>query len=355
MKKIKFLLLLSAVTILASCKKETPEPKEYLVDEGVFICNEGNFMSGNATLSFFNTKTNTISNQVFFNANNFPLGDVCQSMSIYGDYGFVVMNNSGKIMVININTFKHLATIGGLISPRYIEIISATKAYVTDFNNGQITVFNPSTFQKTGLINLGSSTEAICKLGNDVFVSSWSYNNKLYKINSLTNQVIDSLSLVIQPNSMVIDKNNKLWVLSDGGFEGSPYGWEKAAITRINPESFEIELVLEFTDKNSSPTKLCINGSKDTLFYLNGGWGEAMVESGICKMSILDNMLPANAFIPQGNRLFYGLAIDPKSGIVYVSNAVDYVQKGWMYRFSSQGQIIDSCMVDIGPGNFCFK
>ena len=228
MKILNVLFFLLFISVFSSCKKETPDPQEYVVDEGVFICNEGNFMSGNATLSFLNTKTKTIYNQVFFNANNFPLGDVCQSMAIYGDYGFVVMNNSGKIMVINTNTFKHIATISSLISPRYIEIISPNKAYVTDYNSGSISIINPANFQITGTISIGSTTEAICKLGNDVFVSSWSFSNKVFKINSLTNQVEDSLTLVIQPNSMLIDKNNKLWVLSDGGFEGSPYGWEKS-------------------------------------------------------------------------------------------------------------------------------
>lgn len=355
MKYFLNLLFLFFITIFISCKKEPPETKEYLVEEGVFICNEGNFMSGNSSLSFFNSKTNKIFNQVFFNANNFPLGDVCQSMSIYGDYGFIVVNNSGKIIVINTHTFKYKATIAGLISPRYVEIISSSKAYITDYNSGVISIFDPMTFQKTGTINVGSSTEAICKLGNDVFISSWSYNNKVFKINSISNQVVDSLEVVIQPNSMVIDKNNKLWVLSDGGFEGSPYGWEKPAITRINPLSFEMEQVYEFPNKNSSPTKLSINGTKDTLYYLNGGWGETLSQSGVCQMAITDNNLPSNILIPQGARLFYGLAIDPLKNIVYVSDAVDYIQKGWIYRFKTNGSIIDSCKVDIGPSSFCFK
>ncbi len=353
MKYLKCLFFI--LPILVSCKKEKPQTKEYLVDEGVFICNEGNFMSGNASLSFFNTKTNKLYNKVFYNANNFPLGDVCQSMAIYGDYGFVVINNSGKIMVINTNTFKYIATINDLISPRYIEIISSSKAFVTDYNSGIITVFNPTTFQKTATISIGSSTEAICSLNNYIFVSSWSYNNKVFKIDATTNQVVDSLSVVIQPNSVVIDKNNKLWVLSDGGFEGSPYGWEKAAITRIDPFSFEIEQVFEFPNKNSSPTKLCINGSKDTLYYLNGGWGETYSQSGVCKMAISDNSLPQHVLITQGNHLFYGLSIDPHNNILYVSDAVDYIQKGWVFRYKSNGSIIDSCKVDIGPGSFCFK
>ncbi len=350
--KLFFIILIS---IFMSCKKEPPETKEYQVDEGVFICNEGNFMSGNSSLSFFNTKTNVIYNQVFFNANNFPLGDVCQSMFIYGDYGFIVVNNSGKIIVIDKKTFKYKASITGLVSPRFIEVVSSTKAYVTDYNSGIISVFNPMTFQKTGTINIGISTEAICKINTDIFVSSWSYNNKIFKINSLNNKVVDSLIVVIQPNSMVIDKNNKLWILSDGGFEGSPYGWEKAAITRINPLSFEIEHVYEFSDKNCSPTKLSINGTKDTLYYLNGGWGATQSQTGVCKMALTDDNLPINVLIPQGARLFYGLSIDPQKNVVYVSDAVDYVQKGWVYRFKTNGSIIDSCKVDIGPANFCFK
>ena len=62
--------------------------------DGLFICNEGNFQYGNATLSYYNPETKTVQNEIFYRANAMKLGDVCQSMIIRDGIGWVVVNNS---------------------------------------------------------------------------------------------------------------------------------------------------------------------------------------------------------------------------------------------------------------------
>ena len=43
--------------------------------DGLFICNEGNFQYGNATLSYYNPETKVVENEVFYRANAMKLGD----------------------------------------------------------------------------------------------------------------------------------------------------------------------------------------------------------------------------------------------------------------------------------------
>jgi hypothetical protein len=153
----------------------------------------------------------------------------------------------------------------------------------------------------------------------------------------------------------VLDKNNKIWVLSDGGLASLPGGKVKACLTRIDPETFKIEKEFIFSDLNSAPTRLCMNNGKDSLYFLNGSWGSSVSNGGVYRMSVNDVVLPSSPWVPENGKLFYALGVDPRNGNVYVSDAVDYMQPGWVYRYSSQAVVLDSFKTDIIPSAFCFK
>lgn len=351
-KHIKLLLL--SVTILFSCEEEI-HFQNFFQEEGVFITNEGNFTYGNASLSFYNPQSKQVLNQVFKEANGFPVGDVLQSMVLMDSLAFLVVNNSGKILVINANTFRHAGIISGLVSPRQMLIVNAGKAYISDMYANAITIINPRTYTKTGTIPLKKGSESMVKYGNYVFVSNWSKQNTIQRIATATDKLVDSLVVTKQPNSMVLDRNNKLWVLSDGGLASLPGGKVKACLTRVNPETFKIEKEYVFPDLNSAPTRLCMNSRKDTLFFLNGSWGSSVTNGGVYRMPVNSDVLPTAPFIPENNKLFYALGVDPRNGDIFLSDAIDYQQPGWVFRYSSGATVIDSFKTDIIPSSFCFK
>lgn len=366
LKKIAIGILAAAAGFLvASCQKENTNPNTSVIHgNGVFICHEGTYMFGNATLSFYDPVTKQVENQIFYNANNVPLGDVCLSMTIRGKLGYAVINNSGKIYAFDTDTFLHQGTLEGLTSPRYIHFVSDSKAYVSSLYSPALTVFDPLTLRVTGSIVMGfhagpggvNGTEQMVACGGDLFVCSWSYNNKVFRIDTATDRLADSIEVAKQPNSMVLDCNNKLWVLSDGGYPGSPYGQEAAALTRIDARTFTIEQVLVFPDIDSSPRQLMIDGSGERLFFINGRWKSGKgTPGGVFAMTVTDNRLPDVPFIPEGESCFYGLGIDPVSGDIYVSDAVDYIQRGWVLHYTADGQPVDRFRTDIVPGSFCVK
>ncbi len=331
--------------------------------KGVFIINEGNFMYGNASLSYYNTETKEILNNVFYKTNALPLGDVAQSMVIRDSLGYIVVNNSGKIYVININNFKYVGKITGLTSPRYIHFVNNEKAYITDLYAKKITVINPKTFTIIDSINVNNNepqfyqhpTEQMVQSGKFLFVNCWSYDNKILVINTETDELTDSIELTKQPNSLQIDKNNKLWVLSDGGYAGSSYGQDNAALTKIDIKTLSIETVFEFEDINANPSKLCINRTKDTLYYIYSNLGSNINNRGVYKMAINSNILPQMPFIAENSKLYYGLGIDLYNSNIYISDAIDYVQPGNIYIYNSQGIGIDTIRAGIIPNSFCFN
>ena len=72
-------------------------------------------------------------------------------------------------------------------------------------------------------------------------------------------------------------------------------------------------------------------------------------------MDVNAERLPLRPFLPYNNTLYYGLTINPKNGDVYVADAIDYVQKGMVYRYSKDGELLDQFYVGIIPGAFCWK
>ena len=106
--------------------------------EGLFICNEGNFQYGNATLSYYDPTSKTVQNEIFYRANAMKLGDVAQSMVIRDSIGWLVVNNSHVVFAIDINTFKEVGRITNLTSPRYIHFLSDEKAYITQIWDNRI-------------------------------------------------------------------------------------------------------------------------------------------------------------------------------------------------------------------------
>lgn len=352
--KIKSMLTIFLFsTLLGGCMKWEYGLEEIFDNkgEGLFITNEGNFQYGNASLSYYNPTTKTVENEVFYRANAMKLGDVAQSMTIHNNTGWIVVNNSHVVFAIDTQTFKETGRITNLTSPRYIHFVSDEKAYVTQLWDNRIFIVNPKRYEIVGHIvcpNMtmeSGSTEQMVQYGKYVFVNCWSYQNRILKIDTETDKVVDELTVGIQPTSLVLDCNNKLWTLTDGGYDGSPYGYEVPSLYRIDAETFTIEKQFKFS-ANDTPSELQTNTSKDKIYWLN---------NDVWAMNVTDENLPAKSFLENEGTIYYGLTICPHTGDVYVADAIDYNQQGKIYRYSKEGQLIDEFYVGITPGAFCWK
>ncbi len=349
----RLVLFLFAGTLIGSCEDEFGEvnkTKSMFQDgTGVFIINEGNYGAGNGSLSFLNFDSLKIYNGVFQMANNRPLGDVPYSMTIMNDKAWVVVNNSGKIEIINLTDMKSTDTLTGFVSPRYVLPLSRQKVYISDFYSDKVAVVNPQTLQVTRQISIGRCSEQMLLAENKVFVAFWSNfpypsleNNQLLVINAETDALSDSIQVGKEPNSMVLDKNGKIWVLCSGGFMGDEF----PTLWQIDPNSHEILKKLTFPDIYTSPTHLCKNQAGDSLFFLS---------LDIYGMHVNAANLPETPILQSEGRYYYSLAVAPGTSDILLSDAIDYQQQGIIYHYSAHGTLKGSYQAGIIPGNFTFN
>jgi len=347
-----------SILVISSCSKErirpepgppTPPPDDSTTfSEGFFVVNEGNFNWGNASVTYIENSTGTAIQNVFEEVNHRPLGDVAQSMKIMNNKGFIVMNVSNRVEVVDIKTFKTIKSIDGFNSPRYIEFVDSTKAYVTNLYK-DISVVDLQTMTITKTIKTPEWTEGMVRYNQYMFVTCIGEFNepsskrkaKLLILDTKEDKIIDSIPTATEPIGIVIDKKLKLWVLCSGGWDG----FSAPALIRVNPDLRQVEKAFSFPTSDV-PSRLDINPTKDTIYYL---------QNGIYQMPVTASATPTQPLVFSGNRLFYGMAIHPVDGTIYATDAIDYVQDGSAFQFSSStGTQMHAWLTGRIPGSFCF-
>jgi hypothetical protein len=340
----KLLVFMAVIALFStSCetndasKKETPSQFQ----NGVFILNEGVFKMNNASLSFFSFDSAKVYNDVYAQLNGGKLGDVAQSMNIIDNKAFIVMNNSGKIVVLDLQTGKLIKEINGFTSPRYILPVSSEKAYVSDLYGSEIKIVNLVSLEISGKIPAFTSTEQMVLYKKNVFVCNWSNGQAIEVINTESDTKIKEIKVSLEPGSMVMDVNHKIWVLCSGGFTGA----QKPALVKIDAETQAIEKTFTFTKEGSYPSRLALNQTSDSLYF---------IDTDMYKMSTNATELPSTAFLLANGKVFYNLGINPKNGDIFVSDVKEYAQIGTVYQYTKSGNLLRKFDAGIIPSFFFF-
>ena len=136
---------------------------------------------------------------------------------IIDNKGFIVVNNSSKIEVVDISNFKSLGSISPFNSPRYILPISKNKAYVSDLYEGKISIIDPEQQTIIGSISTGGWTEEMHLANNKAFVCHMD-SAQILVIDVQSDQIINRIKTPVEPNKILQDVNGNLWVACSGGF-----------------------------------------------------------------------------------------------------------------------------------------
>jgi len=355
MKKLFRPLLLSAafISFLASCSDNNTIAPAPTGGSGqyAFVINEGNYTNGTGSVSRFDKNTKALTVDAFGSANKGAvLGSVVQSMGIIGTTGYVVVNNSNKIEVVSLPDFKSKATISGLNQPRYFlqSPTNLLKGYVTEwlggpapapYTAGRVSFIDLTTNKVTGSVPVGTNPERMAVVNGILYVAN-SSSSFLSAISDANGGPIGTVALPSPASEIVVDKNNSMWVLC-----GSDYGSQPATLLHFNaaPNSMNIQQRFAFPSASAGGGGLRISPDGQQLYY---GYGQ-----GEYRMSITDTALPTTPLIP---RSFYGFDIDPTTGQLYATDALNYSSPGRLIRYQPNGTKLDSATVQVSPNGVVF-
>lgn len=332
--------------LLSSCVKDKPQdPVKTAVnvdpEKRVLVINEGGFQNNNADISLYDPVSGAVANDYYkLQNNNAVLGDICQSITKYNNYYYLVINNSHKVVVVNASDFVKTAEISGFNSPRYLLPITYNKAYVSDIYASSIQVVDLNTNTITGSIPCINGTEEMALIYNKAFVTNIN-SDYCYVINTTTDAITDSIQVGRGASSITLDRNARVWVLASGSGSLGQNG----KLIRINPVTLQVEQSLSF-NAGERPNSLRINKTRDTLYYLNNGVNQFLITSGT---------LPSTPLVNEGSKIYYGLGINPKDYTIYVSDAIDYVQKSKIEVYNANGSFKTNFTAGFISNGFVFE
>ena len=351
MKKLKVyvLILVTIVSVsFSSCDDDDDQPKGKF-EEGVFVVNEGNFQDANGTISHISPE-DTVTQDLFGTVNNgLALGDVVQSMSIDGEFAYIVVNNSNKMEVVNANTFEAEYTLKNVSLPRYFTTLDGI-GYLTEWVSfsepGRVAIIDLQNHVITESITTDFGAENIIAHQGKLYVSN-NFTNTVSVIDPVGKNVIKTIEVGNSPGELLVDNQNMLWVVCAGAYQA-----DDGELVQLDPAKSDDEAansVLKTVELHVNvSSKAAINKAKNKIFYYKG--------NSVYALSTSDTEAPASALFtePQASS-FYGIGIDPENDVLYMADSKSFAGNGTVYRYSVSGSVMDNFTAGVGPNSFAFK
>jgi len=236
--------------------------------------------------------------------------------------------------VVDRLTLQKKGTIEGLPSPRQMVYTgNGNLWYVSNLFSQHLYIVNTVSMQIEDMIFTGNSTDPMLKVNNVLYLPLTQTNNLLIKKDG--SNTFDTLQVNKGANSMVKDNDDNVWLLCGGDYNQSG----DASIFKINTQTQTIEKTIAITE--GSPSELAYSQREQALFYL--------IDHNLYKLEPDATTLPTRPHIRASGRSIYGLTIDEPRNEIYLTDVINFTERGFVYRYSMNGVVIDTIPAGIGP------
>ena len=374
MRKI-FFILLTALVVLPSCRKDEPvlQPEEEQHGDtiltsvvGFYLLNEGNMGSNKATLDYYDYTSATYSRNIYAQANpDVPkeLGDVGNDLKIYGGRLYAVINCSNKVEVMDAKTCKRIGQVD-IPNCRYI-CFDGPYAYVTSYAGpvsvgashaqiGYVARIDTATLEIKDQCMVGYQPDELAVVGNKLYVAnSGGYMVPNYDI---TVSVIDLASFVetkripVAKNLWLVrpDAYGYLWVSSRGDYYDLP-----AKLYCIDSRTDQVVDSLDV-----AVSSMDIVG--DSLYACATEWNYEKYEDEITYtiVNVRTRQVENRRFITDGTDEQidkpYCVRVHPITRDIYITDAKNYVTPGNLHCYSPEGVLRWSTRTGDIPAKIAF-
>lgn len=319
--------------------------------KGMFLLNEGNMGSNKASLDYFEYASGVYQRNFYAERNPEivkELGDVGNDLEVYGDKLFAVINCSHYVEVMNVYNGKHLASIP-ILNCRHI-VFHQDKAYVSSFAGpvqvdpnarpGKVVEIDLQTLEITREVVVGYQPEEMVITNGKLYVANSGgyllpkYDRTVSVVDLNSFQVVHTIDVAPNPGGMAIDRQGLIYVSAQGDYQN-----QNRNIYVIDSRTHQVTGNL-----GRGASEMCLCG--DSLYVLDAGYQQNGEEKRIPSFAIYDvvrKQWVSQNFIADGTeqklQTPYGLAVNPDTREIFLTDATNYVTPGYLYCFSKEGRL----------------
>ena len=105
----------------------------------------------------------------------------------------------------------------------------------------------------------------------------------------------------------------------------------------------------------ASVSKLCTNGIRTRLYLISNEYDENGDNvGGIYKLDLKENYPQLRLLVPSAGKYYYSMTVSVNTEEIFAADALDFVQSGVIYRYSSDGRLIGDFKAGVIPTSYAW-
>ncbi len=316
---------------------------------GFYLLNEGNMGTNKSTLDYMDFATGVYTRNIYAAANPsqpMEMGDVGNDIGIYGTKLWAVINCSNKVEVMRA---KDAVRLGQIDIPNCRSIIfHKGYAYVTSYagpveinpdyrQKGFVAKIDTATLQEVGRCVVGFQPDGIAACGDSLYVANSggymvpNYENTISVIDIASFTEARRVPVAINLNHVIADKHGNVWISNRGDYYNV-----RSKLYCYNPKKGIV------TDSIDTPVS-AMTLSGDSLYIISTAWSNVTMSDALSsaivntatRSKVSDGFVAPD--IMTAMKKPYGIAVNPVSHDIYLTDAGNYVTPGWLYCLNPDG------------------